>query len=181
MFKSAGLRLESFANAQQFLEALDPNQPACVLLELRLNGTTGLDLQERLKRDAPALPVVVLTKHGDVDSAVKALKAGAFDFMEKPFENEVLLERVRQALELNRKQRKLEGRRAVVAGRRALLTPREREVMELMVTGKTNKNIAKELKISPKTLDIHRAKVMQKMQAESVGQLVHMSLALRGT
>ena len=192
----AGFRAESFSTPLAFLESGAPSRPGCLLVDVRMPQMSGLDVQERLTRGGHAMPVVVMTGHGDVPLAVRAMKAGAVDFVEKPFEEEALLAAVRSALAL---ARSAESRTADAAppaavperpasppalsappevlSRLSTLTPRELDVLRWLVAGKSNKVIAFELSISPRTVEIHRARVMEKMQADSLPTLVRMAIA----
>ncbi|AWU97014.1 DNA-binding response regulator (plasmid) [Azospirillum ramasamyi] len=192
----AGFRAESFSTPLAFLESGAPSRPGCLLVDVRMPQMSGLDLQERLASGGHAMPVVVMTGHGDVPLAVRAMKAGAVDFVEKPFEEEALLAAVRSALAL---ARAAECRTAAAAqpaaapeqpapapaasappevmDRLAALTPREMDVLRWLVAGKSNKIIAFELSISPRTVEIHRARVMEKMRADSLPALVRMAIA----
>jgi RNA polymerase sigma factor (sigma-70 family) len=176
LIKSVGLRVETYGSAQEFLEAYDPKRSGCVVLDVRMPGMSGLELQEKLKVDKVALPVIIITGHGDVPMAVRAVKAGAFDFIEKPFHDQTLLDRIQQALKREVESRKLEEKRSEVEQRLALLTPREREVLDLVVCGNPNKVIAAQLGISCRTVEIHRGRVMEKMQANSLSDLVRIGL-----
>jgi two-component system response regulator FixJ len=178
MFRLAGLEATGFASAQEFLDAYRPGQGGCLVLDLSMPSMNGLELQEALSARAVSLPIIFLTGHGNVSSAVSAMKHGAADFLEKPFDSEALIERVRHALEQFARERDLAGRRAEAASRYESLTPREREVMALVVTGLSSKEIARELGASKKTIDIHRARIMSKMAATSLAELVHMARLL---
>jgi len=175
LMESVGLPLVTYPTAQEFLEKYD-GRPGCLVLDVRMPGMSGLELQQRLNEQGRPLSIIMITGHADVPMTVRAVKAGAVDFLEKPFNDQVLLERVHQAIEQNTKDRRKQVERGAVSKRLSSLTPRERQVLELVVSGETNKNIATQLGISRKTLDIHRAKVMQKMEAESIAQLVHMAM-----
>ena len=175
---SASLPVESFETSQSFLDALDPGRPGCILLDLRLREGSGLDLQDELRRRKISLPIIVLTGHGDVPSSVRSLKAGAFDFLQKPTPPAVLLERVRAALECDRAEREHRSSRTAGLDRLASLTPREREVMTMLVAGATSKEVAYDLKISPRTVEVHRANIMSKMQARNLPELVRMTIAM---
>jgi len=177
---SAGLPAEAYPSAQAFLEAYDTERPGCLILDIRMPGISGLDLQERMAARGMSLPVVVLTGHGDVPSAVQALKGGAVDYLEKPFDADVLLERVRQAVERDADARVAARRRAALAERIERLTPREREVMELVVAGKANKVVAIELDISERTVELHRGRIMRKMKARSLPELMQMVFEAQG-
>jgi FixJ family two-component response regulator len=176
LLKSVGLRSEVFASGDEFLEAFDAKRPGCLVLDIRMPGLGGLELQERLLGIRSSLPVIFVTGHGDVPMAVEAMQKGAFDFVQKPFSEDDLLGRIQAALAADRRERDEQARRADVAARLGLLTAREREVMELVVTGKPNKVIAYELGVSQRTVEIHRARVMDKMQARSLADLVRMNL-----
>ncbi len=178
LIESVGLQVRTFSSADEFLAAYTPGQPGCLVLDLRMPGMSGLELQERLARQKCALPVIIITAHGDVPTAVRAMHAGAVDFMSKPFSDQHLLDRIHQALTKDAQARRDEAVRAGIAARVALLTPREREVMDLVVSGMPNKGIAAQLELSAKTVETHRARVMDKMQARSVAELVHMALTL---
>ena len=176
LLRSVGLPARGFSSAGEFLEALDPEVPGCLILDLRMPGMSGRELQKRLLELGATLPIIFVTAHGDVPTAVDAVKDGAVDFIQKPFPEEKLLEKVNEALELNAVwKQEAEGRREVELRVRTL-TPREREVMRLVAGGKLNKTIARELGISQRTVEIHRSRVMEKMKAGSVPDLVHMIL-----
>jgi RNA polymerase sigma factor (sigma-70 family) len=176
LLKSAHLPCAVFASGEAFLESFDPERPGCLVLDIRMPGVSGLELQERLRVAGSTLPIIFVTGHADVPMAVEAMQKGAFDFVQKPFREKDLLERIRAALTSNRRARDERARRAEVQARLRTLTTREREVMELVVTGKPNKVIAHELGVSQRTVEIHRARVMDKMQARSLADLVRMSL-----
>jgi FixJ family two-component response regulator len=175
LMQSVGLPMVAYSTAQEFLEKYD-GRPGCLVLDVRMPGMSGLELQQRLNELGRPLSIIMVTGHADVPMTVRAVKAGAVDFLQKPFNDQQLLERVHQAIEQNLKYRKRQEERDKVAARLSGLTPRERQVLDLIVRGETNKAIATQLGISRKTLDIHRAKVMSKMEAESIAQLVHMAL-----
>jgi len=176
LMESVGLKVASFHSAQAFLDAFDPEMPGCLVLDVRMPGMGGLELQEKLAAGLVSLPVIIVTGHGDVPMAVRAMKAGAVDFLEKPFNDQALLDRIQQALEADTRRRSEARPRAAVLARIATLTPREREVMQLVVAGKPNKAIATALGISKKTVEAHRAKMMEKMQAGSISELVRDAL-----
>lgn len=172
LIASVNLRVEAFASAQEFLAAYRSSSPGCLLLDIRMPGMSGLELQQELSVRGIDLPVIVLTGHGDVQVAVHAMKAGAVDFIEKPFNNELLLDRVQKAVAKSVDTYEDRIKRDEILNRRKLLTPRERQVLDLVVAGESNKGIARHLHISDKTVEIHRANVMGKMQAKSLADLV---------
>lgn len=179
LVESVGLKVETYTSATEFLDAVSPDMIGCVVLDVRMPGMSGLDLQEQLKLHRVSMPVIIITGHADVPMAVRALKAGAYDFIEKPFNDQVLLERVQKALEDGEEERMVEDRRRVVDERIDTLTPRERQVMEMVVNGMANKQVAAELGLSEKTIEVHRKHVMDKMQAGNVADLIRM--AMRGS
>lgn len=177
LMKSVGLNVEVFAGAREFLTAYQPERPGCLVLDVRMPGMNGLELQEELRTRGIAIPVIILTGYGDVPMAVRAVQAGAVDFIEKPFREEVLLERVWGALRQDAARRRDEVEIKETRKRLGLLTPRERQVLDLVVAGKQNKVIAADLGISMKTVEFHRSRIMDKLQADSVATLVRMVLA----
>jgi FixJ family two-component response regulator len=176
LIESVGLRGEAFASPEEFLAQYYPGRPGCLLLDVRMPGMSGLELQEKLNARDVHLPVIIITGHGDVALAVRAMKAGAVDFIEKPFHDQVLLDCIQRALERDAELRGLQQRRTQVAARMVQLTPREYEVMRMVVQGKPNKEIAATFGVTTKTVEAHRAKVMEKMQARSLASLVRMAL-----
>ena len=176
LIESVGLAARTYATAEEFLAEYDDGGPGALVLDIRMPGLSGLELQEKLRRQGVAIPIIIITAHADVPIAIRALKAGAMDFIEKPFSDQILLDRVRNAIERDRDQRHLAAKRAAIAAQVAQLTPREREVMGLVVAGKANKVIASELGLSQKTVEVHRARVMRKMRADSVAQLVQLAM-----
>ncbi len=174
LMRSVGLRVETYATAADFLAAYDAARLGCLVLDVRMPGMSGLELQEQLRARGATLPIVFLTAHGDVPMAVQAVKAGAMDFIQKPFRDQVLLDKVQHALEEHRRRYQANADHAEIVRRIASLSPREREVLEKVVEGKANKVIAADLGISQRTVEIHRARVMAKMQADSVSHLVQM-------
>ena len=179
LLESAGLTVETYASSEEFLAAYDPERPGCLVLDVRLRYGSGLDLQDELRRRKAILPIIVLTGHGDVQTSVRALKAGAFDFLQKPAPPKLLLERVRAAINSDRQARAMTTERAVVMQRLAHLTPRERDVLELLVAGQTSKEIAAALRVSVRTVEGHRRRVLSKMDVSSAAQLVGTVLSAR--
>lgn len=177
LVRSVGLRTSLHVSADDFLASYDPGQPGCLVLDVRMPGMSGLELQDWLAKRGIDLPVIVITGHGDIPMAVQAMRAGAVDFLQKPFREQELLHRIRQAIEQDERTRRGRAGKAGVVARLASLTPREREVLDLVVAGKPNKVIAAELELSHKTVEFHRAKIMGKMQADGVADLVRMVLA----
>jgi FixJ family two-component response regulator len=180
LIESVDLRVETFASPLDFLETYESDQPGCLVLDLRMPGMSGLELQRKLGDRGIDLPVIILTGHGNVQVAVHAMKAGAVDFVEKPFDNELLLNRIQEAVAGNLRAHGERSEREEIAERMRLLTPRERQVLDLIVAGQTNKGAARHLDISEKTVEIHRANVMQKMRAQSLADLVKMATGGRG-
>jgi FixJ family two-component response regulator len=174
LMKSVGLAAECFASAAKFLEAYDPERAGCLVLDVRMPGLSGIDLQDRLVSMHSVLPIIFITAHGDVPMAVHAMRAGAVDFIQKPFSDQALLDRVQQATKQDLEYRELLRRRGEIERRIESLTPREQEVMKLVADGNANKVIAIDLGVSERTVEIHRARVMQKMGAESLPHLVRM-------
>jgi FixJ family two-component response regulator len=179
LLRSVGLEAATYASANEFLSEYDPEKPGCLVLDVRMPGMSGLELQERLEARGSTLPIIFLTAHGDVPMAVKAVKAGAVDFIQKPFRDQELIDKIQDALEENERLRKEVCQHDEILARMATLTPREKEVMDLVVDGKANKVIAHQLGLSQRTVEIHRARVMEKMGAGSVAQLVRMAMHTR--
>ena len=175
LIRSVGLRVEAFTSAQEFLRSKRPDVPGCLVLDVRLKGLSGLDLQKRIAEADMEIPIIFISGHGDIPMTVQAMKAGAVEFLTKPLRDQDLLDAIQHALERDRKAR--EHREEVQKLRRRFesLTQREREVMGLVVTGLLNKQIAAELGTSETTVKIHRHQVMEKMAASSVAELVRMS------
>jgi two-component system, LuxR family, response regulator FixJ len=167
---------EIYDSGDAFLENVGESRPGCLVLDIRMPGLGGLELQEELLRRGSTLPIIFITGHGDVPMAVEAMQKGAVDFIQKPFRDQELLDRIRQALRTDQERRHEQQQHAEVAERLARLTNREREVFDLVVTGKPNKVIAYELGVSQRTVEIHRARVMEKMQARSLADLVKMHM-----
>lgn len=175
VMRAAGLTVQAHTSAEELLAGYDPSTPHCVVADIRLPGISGLELQERLRVENTDLPFILITGHGDVPLATRAFKAGAIDFIEKPVDAAVLLAAVEKAFSIARGAVSERERRTRVGRRLATLTPREREVMERIVVGSTNKLVAAELGISPRTVEIYRRRVMEKMQARTLPDLVRMS------
>lgn len=175
LIQSVDLKVETFATAQEFLDAYDAGSAGCLLLDIRMPGMSGLELQAELKRRKIDIPVIILTGHGDVKVAVHAMKAGAVDFLEKPFNNEFLLHAIQKAVAEGLRSGGTRVRRQEIMQRLETLTTRERQVLDMVVAGETNKGVARLLGISEKTVEIHRAKVMEKMHARSLAELVKMA------
>ena len=174
LIASAGMAVEDYATAEEYADRCDPSRPGCLVLDVRMPGMSGLELQRMLQQKGMKIPVIIISGHGDVPKAVQAMKGGAVDFIEKPFKGEVLLDRIRQAIELDGQVRRRQARRAEVQSRLALLTPREHEVMELLATGTPVKQVAYQLGLSRKTVDVHRSHIMMKLQIDSLVELVRM-------
>lgn len=180
VLKHAGLRAKTFSSAEEFLAAHDPVQPGCLLLDVSMPGMNGLELQKLLKERQSKIPVIILTGNGSVRMAVDAIKYGAIDFIEKPFDNKELLKSVWHAIETDARNRFALQQRARITQHLEKLTAREREVMALMIEGKSSKAIACLLGTSARTCEQHRARVMEKMQATSLADLVRMSITVSG-
>jgi FixJ family two-component response regulator len=175
LLHSVGLRAETFGSAQEFLAIRRADAPACLVLDVRLPGVSGLDFQRELATRGVTLPIIFITGHGDIPTSVEAMKAGAMEFLTKPFRGQVLLDAIHKAIERDRAARLEESKTAELRQRLATLTAREREVMQLVITGLLNKQIAAELGASERTVKIHRGQVMRKMQADSLPDLVRMA------
>jgi two-component system, LuxR family, response regulator FixJ len=177
LLESAGLAVETYESGEEFLAVYDPERRGCLVLDVRLRNSSGLDLQDELRRRKAMIPIIVLTGHGNVPTSVRALKAGAVDFLQKPAPPKLLLERVRAAINSDRQARAVTTERAVVMQRLTHLTPREREVMELLIAGKTSKEIAGAMSVSVRTVEGHRRMVFSKMNVFSAAQLVRTVLS----
>ena len=176
LLRSIGLAATPVASAQEFLAAFDPAQPGCLVLDIRMPGMSGMELQQELNLRGATIPVIFITGHGDVPMAVEAMQHGAFDFLQKPFRDQDLIDRVQKALARDQETRAALQKHDQIRQRLASLTPREMEVLELMTKGQQNKVMAAELGLSQRTVEIHRAHVMEKMGVSSVAQLVRMVL-----
>ncbi len=180
LMTTVGYHAVPFARPGEFLAKFDPKQPGCLVLDVRMPEMSGLEIQQHLNRNGALVPVILMTGHGDIPMAVQAMKDGAFDFLQKPFRDQELLDRINAALKQDAENRAVVERHADLKGRAESLTPREREVMALVVDGRANKVIAIDLGLSERTVEIHRANVMEKMGARSVAHLVKMHLTLTG-
>jgi FixJ family two-component response regulator len=176
LVQSVSLAVETFESAQQFLDNYDATRPGCLVLDVRMPGLSGLELQQRLAARDIHLPIIFISAHGDLPSAVGAMRAGAIDFLEKPFRGQVLLDRIHQAVARDARQRALKSGCAETAARLALLTPPERAVLDLMAAGKPYKLIARQLGTTYKAVEGRRARIMKKMQADSLSELIHCML-----
>jgi FixJ family two-component response regulator len=175
LVRSAGFNVKTFASAQEFLESARPDGPACLVLDVRMPGQSGLDLQRELTGSGAQIPVIFVTGHGDIPMTVRAMKAGAVEFLTKPYRRNDLLDAIRAAIERDRASRQQRLEVQALRQRYEQLTPREREVMALVVAGLLNKQIAGELATAERTIKFHRAHIMQKMEAESLAELVRMA------
>lgn len=173
LIKSIGLDVECYASPQDFLDNYRAERPGCLVLDVRMPGMSGLELQERLGAFEDMPPIIMISGHGEIPTAVRAIQNGAIDFLQKPFSDQALLDRVQQAIMLDAARRRDQQEYRELRRRYTRLTPREREVLQGVVEGKINKVIAAQLKVSTRTVEIHRARVMEKMQAASLSNLMH--------
>lgn len=178
LLRSVGLASRTYASGPEFMSQYEGTAPGCLVVDVRLPGMSGLDLQERLAGAGIALPVIVMTGHGDIAMAVRAMRAGALDFIEKPFHDQAMLDRIHEAIERSRQQHDVAGERAELERRYASLSEREKQVMAQVVEGRPNKLIADRLGLSTRTVETHRAHIMEKMQATSLSHLVRMGVAV---
>ena len=181
MLRAAGYSVEAFPSARSFLEDYDPRRGGCLLLDVQMPQMTGLELQQRINVRGWRIPVIFITGHGTVPLAISAMKAGAFDFIEKPLREDTLLESIERALHWNDRAYEERLERATLEVRAASLTPREREVFELVARGEPNKVIARNLGISFRTVELHRAHIIEKLQARSLSDLIRMGIILNST
>jgi FixJ family two-component response regulator len=179
LLRSVGLETRTYASAQEFLRSERPDAPGCLVLDVRLPGLSGLDLQQELTAAKINLPVIFITGHGDIPMTVRAMKAGAVEFLTKPFREQDLLEAIQRGIEQSRTWRHLSAEMRILERRYTSLTPREREVFPRVTSGLLNKQIAAQLGASEKTIKVHRGQVMQKMKAESLAHLIQMGEKLR--
>ncbi len=179
LFRSVGLGVETFASSREFLQSKRPDAPGCIVLDVRLPGPSGLEFQRTLTASGVLLPVIFVSGHGDISMSVQAIKAGAIDFLTKPLHEQRLLDAIQTGIERDRARRTEERNAAQLWERFGLLTPREREVLSIVVTGRPNKQIAAELKLSEMTIKIHRGQIMRKMGAASLVELVRMADTLK--
>jgi two-component system, LuxR family, response regulator FixJ len=176
LLRSVRLDSVQYASASELLEHFDTDQPGCLVLDIRMPGMSGLELQQQLNLRGAVIPVIFMSGHGDIPMAVEAMQHGAFDFLQKPFRDQDLLDRIQRAIAKDAELRSSLGEHTRIRERLDTLTPREREVLDLLTQGKQNKAIAQDLGVSPRTVEIHRARVMEKMGAQSIAELVHMML-----
>lgn len=176
LIESVGLKVKTFSNGQELLDDFNDSEISCLVLDVRMPGISGLDLQQRLRNQNSKVPVIIVTGHADVPMAIQAMKAGAFDFIEKPYSDQLLLERIQCAIEQDDCFKKQKTINDDINQRIDSLTPRENEVMALVVSGHSNKSIAKELGVSIKTVEVHRGNLMSKMKAKSLSELVRIAL-----
>ena len=181
LLRSMKIGCRLFPSAQDFLDAYQPDWQGCIVLDIRMPGMSGMELHRHLVDQHSTMPVIFVTGHGDVPMAVEAMHTGAFDFIQKPYRDQDLLDRINQALSWDEEHRSQEDRKRELLDRHQSLTPREREVMECVVRGLANKVIAMDLDLSQRTVEIHRARVMEKMHARSLAELVRMSMLIQET
>jgi two-component system response regulator FixJ len=179
LLESRGMPVRGYASAEEFLEHLDDGPPSCVVADIRMPGMSGIDLQAELRKRDATLPIILITGHGDIAMAVKAIKDGAYDFIEKPFDEERLVTSIAAAIEHGIRERSEQSERGLLEQRAAELSPRQMEVMMLVADGLSNKEIAIKLSISPRTVENYRAWVMEKMGAHNLADLVRKTMMLR--
>jgi FixJ family two-component response regulator len=179
LIKSVGYTVECFASADEFFQQLEAQRRGCLILDVRMPGMSGLELQEKLTQMETLLPIIMISGHGEIPMAVKAVQNGAIDFLQKPFSDQQLLDRISQAMTINHKRHETYDIKNNAQEKFAALTPREREIFLEVVTGKLNKVIAYELSISTRTVEIHRAKAMEKMGAKNLSELIHINNLLQ--
>lgn len=174
LVRSVGLAEDAYASAQDFLDHYDPQKPGCLVLDIRMPGMSGLELQRTVDSSVDLPPIIFITAHGEIPLATQAIRAGAVDFLQKPFSPQMLLERIREALEVDRQNRQTRTRDCGIQDRIKQLTEREREIMCFLARGESTKHIAQHLSISPKTVDNHRTKILEKMNVDNPTQLAHL-------
>jgi FixJ family two-component response regulator len=179
LFRSVGLEVRSYGSTREFVEAKRPDRPACLVLDIRLPGASGLEFQSQLAELGIALPVILMTGHGDIPMSVRGMKAGAVDFLPKPFRDQDMLDAVTTAIERDRRDREASAQQEAIRARYATLSPREQQVMALVTAGKLNKQVAGDLSLSEITVKIHRGSAMRKMGARTLPDLVRMAEALQ--
>jgi len=179
LVEAAGLAAETYASAREFLATYDAQRAGCLVLDVRLRGESGLDLQDELRRRNATLPIIVMTGYADVPTSVRAFKGGAVDFLRKPVPPKKLIAQVREAIEIDRRARAVTAQRGIVADRVAQLTPRERQIMELLAVGNSSREIATSLGLSVRTVEGHRRTVLRKMEVDSAVQLARAITSLR--
>jgi len=179
LMKSVGHDAKTFATGDEFLAACSPGISGCLILDIRMPGMSGLELQEKLHQQGVNIPIIFITGHGDVPMAVEAMKQGALEFLQKPFREQDLVDRVNEALEKDESASKFALQRTEIEPRIAKLTPRERQIMDMIVQGKANKVIAIDLGVSQRTVETHRTRIMRKMEAKSLAELVQMAVRLQ--
>ena len=179
LLRSVGLPVVCFDAGQTFLDQVELNAPGCLVLDIRMPGISGMELAQRMREQDSLMPIIFITGHGDVPMAVEAMKLGALDFLQKPFRDQDLLDRIQQALQNDAERRQEITERETIRARINSLTPRERQVLDMILEGKANKVIAIDLELSQRTVEIHRARVMEKMQARSLATLVQMVMQAR--
>lgn len=181
LIESVGLKVQTHELASEFLESYSPDHPGCLVLDVRIPGMSGLELQEKLRERGYDIPVIIVSGYGDVPMAVRAMKAGAVDFLEKPVSDQVLLDYIQKGIERDIKNKANREHNKELVERKATLTRRENEVMKYVVSGFSSREIAEKLNVSFKTVEAHRAKIMKKMQAKSVPKLIQMELQIQGS
>lgn len=180
LLRSEGYLVETYASALEFLAEVSPHAPGCIVADIRMPGMTGLELADELNNRNTSLPILFITGHGDIPMAVTAIKKGALEFIQKPFNDQDLIDKVDEALNIDAENRHVNAKRDEIRERLKSLTPRETQVLDMILEGKANKVIAIELELSQRTVEIHRARVMEKMQTRSLAGLVQMVLLARG-